>query len=50
MQRLDLGFDPHRPVVMAVLVAAAEDGSPRQVDCEAISNRLARIGGVRRVA
>lgn len=50
VRRLDVGFDPQRPVVMAVLLAAAEDGSPRQVDCEAISNRLARIAGVRRVA
>jgi predicted permease len=50
VRRLDIGFDPQRPVALAVLVATAEDGSPRPVDCEAISNRLARTGGVRRVA
>jgi predicted permease len=50
VQRLNVGFDPHRPVAMAVLVATGEDGSPRQVDCEAVRERLARIGGVRRVA
>ena len=50
MRRLDVGFDPHRPVAMAVLVATGEDGSPRQIDCEAVRDRLAQIGGVRRVA
>ena len=48
--RLDPGFDAHRPVAMAVVVATGEDGSLRQVDCEAVRERLARIGGVRRVA
>jgi putative ABC transport system permease protein len=50
VRRLDVGFDPQRPVVMAVLLATGEDGSPRRVDCEAICGRLARIAGVRRVA
>jgi predicted permease len=50
VRRLDVGFDPHRPVAMAVLVATGEDGSLRQVDCDAVCDRLARIGGVRRVA
>jgi len=35
---------------MAVLLATADDGSPREVDCEAVRLRLARIGGVRRAA
>ena len=50
VRRLDPGFDPQRPVAMAVSVATGEDGSMRQVDCEAVCARLARIGGVRRVA
>jgi len=50
VQRLDIGFDPHRPVAMAVLLGTGEDGSPRPVDCEAVRDRLARIAGVRRVA
>ena len=50
VRRLDVGFDPQRPVALAVLVATAEDGSLRPIDCEAISQRLERIGGVRRVA
>lgn len=48
--KLDSGFDPHRPVALAVLVGTNEDGSPREVDCEAVRARLAHIGGVRRVA
>jgi predicted permease len=48
--RLDIGFDPHRPVAMAVLLPSVEDGSPRPIDCEAVRDRLARIAGVRRVA
>jgi predicted permease len=50
VRRLDVGFDPHRPVAMAVLLPTGEDGSQRQIDCEAVRDRLARIGGVRRVA
>jgi predicted permease len=50
VRRLDLGFDPHRPVAMAVLLPTGEDGSQRQIDCEAVRGRLAQIGGVRRVA
>jgi predicted permease len=50
VERLDVGFDPRRPVAMAVLVATGEDGSQRQVDREAVRDRLARIAGVRRVA
>jgi predicted permease len=50
VERLDIGFDPHRPVAMAVLVASGEDGSLRPIDCEAVRDRLARIAGVRRVA
>jgi len=50
VQQLDVGFDPRRPVAVAMLVATGEDGSLRQVDCEAVRDRLARIGGVRRVA
>ena len=50
VRRLEVGFDPRRPVALAVLVATAEDGSLRPIDCEAISQRLERIGGVRRVA
>jgi predicted permease len=50
VQRLNVGFDPHRPVAISVLIAAGEDGSLRQIDCEAIAGRLARIAGVRRVA
>jgi predicted permease len=49
-QRLDIGFDPHRPVALAVLLGTGEDGSPRPVDREAVCDRLARIAGVRRVA
>jgi len=45
----DPGFDPGRPVAMAMLGATGEDGVPRQVDGEAVRARLARIGGVRRV-
>ncbi len=50
VRHLDLGFDPQRPVALATLVATGEDGTQRQVDYEAVRNRLARIGGVRRVA
>lgn len=50
MTRQDPGFDPQRPVAMAALVATGEDGSPGQVDCERVRDRLGRIGGVRRVA
>jgi predicted permease len=50
VRRLDVGFDPHRPVAMAVLLPTGEDGSQRQIDCEAVRDRLARIAGVRRVA
>ena len=50
VQRIDVGFDPHRPVAMAMLVPAGEDGSPRPIDCDAVCDRLARIPGVRRVA
>jgi predicted permease len=50
VRRLDVGFDPQRPVALAVLFASGEDGSPRPVDCTAICDRLAQIGGVRRVS
>jgi predicted permease len=50
VQRRDIGFDPHRPVAMAVLLPTGEDGSQRPIDCEAVRDRLARIAGVRRVA
>jgi len=50
VERFEVGFDPHRPVAMAVLLGTGEDGSPRPVDCEAVRDRLARIPGVRRVA
>ena len=50
VQRIDVGFDPHRPVAMAVLVATGEDGSVRPIDCEAVRDRLAGIPGVRRIA
>src|ERR1019366_1112935 len=50
VQRIDVGFDPHRPVAMAMLVPAGEDGSPRPIDCDAVCDRLARIPGVRRGA
>jgi predicted permease len=50
VQRIDVGFDPHRPVAMAMLVPTGEDGSPRPIDCDAVCDRLARIPGVRRVA
>jgi predicted permease len=50
VRRLDIGFDPHRPVALAVLLGTGEDGSPVPVDCEAVRDRLARIAGVRRVA
>ncbi len=50
VRRLDVGFDPHRPVAMAVLLPTGEDGSQREIDCEAVRDRLAQIGGVRRVA
>ena len=49
VRRRDVGFDPQRPVAMVELLATGEDGSLRQMDCEAICDRLARIGGVRRV-
>jgi hypothetical protein len=48
--RLDPGFDPERPVALGVLLPTSDDGSPRPVDWEAVRDRLARIGGVRRVA
>lgn len=50
VQRVDPGFDPQRPVALAMLLVIGDDGSPRVVDCEAIRDRLARIGGVRRAA
>jgi predicted permease len=50
VQRLDPGFDPQRPVALAMLLGTGDDGSPRVVDCEAVRARLERIGGVRRVA
>ena len=50
VRRLDIGFDPHRPVALAMLIPTADDGSPRPVDCAAIAGRLAQISGVRRVA
>jgi len=50
VQRIDVGFDPHRPVAMAVLAPTGEDGSPRPINCDAVCDRLARIPGVRRVA
>ena len=50
VRRLDVGFDPNRPVAMAVLLPTGEDGSQRPIDCEAVRDRLAQIGGVRRVA
>ncbi|MCX6632170.1 MAG: ABC transporter permease [Candidatus Solibacter sp.] len=50
VRRLDVGFDPHRPVAMAVLLPTGEDGSQRPIDCVAVRDRLAQIGGVRRVA
>ena len=50
VRHLDIGFDPHRPVALAVLLPTADDGSPRPVDCAATAGRLAQISGVRRVA
>jgi predicted permease len=50
VKRLDPGFDPRRPVAIAVLVATGENGEARDVDCEAIRDRLSRMPGVRRVA
>jgi predicted permease len=50
VRRLDPGFNPRRPVAVAQMAAAAEDGSPRVVDFEAVAMRLARTAGVRRVA
>ncbi len=47
--RLDPGFDPERKVALGILLGTNDDGSPRPVDCEAVRDRLARIGGVRRV-
>ena len=47
-RRVGPGFDPDRPVAMAELLATGDDGSLRVVDCEAVRNRLAHIGGVRR--
>jgi predicted permease len=47
-RRVGPGFDPERPVAMAELLATGDDGSLRVVDCEAVRDRLARIGGVRR--
>jgi hypothetical protein len=49
VRRVDPGFDPERPVALAVLLPTGEDGAPHEVDCEAVCDRLARIGGVRRV-
>jgi predicted permease len=50
VRRLDPGFDPQRPVAMATLVSMTEDGKIRPFDCDALCDRLARIGGVRRAA
>jgi hypothetical protein len=50
VRHLDIGFDPHRPVALTVLLPTADDGSPRPVDCAAVAGRLAQISGVRRVA
>jgi hypothetical protein len=47
---MDPGFDPQRPVTLAVVLPAAGDGGPKDVDCEAIRERLLRIGGVRAAA
>ena len=48
--RIDVGFDPHRPIALATLLPTAEDGSLRQFDCEAIREKLAESPGVRHVA
>jgi len=50
VQRVDPGFDPRRPVALATLLGTGDDGSLRMVDCEAVRDRLTRIGGVRRAA
>lgn len=50
VRHLDPGFDPRRPVAIAMVLGSNEDGSIRAVDCEAVRDRLARIGGVRHVA
>jgi len=50
LRRVNPGFDPHRPVAMALLLPLGEDGSPHQIDCEAVRDRLVRMGGVVRAA
>jgi predicted permease len=50
VRRVDPGFDPQRPVALAMLLGTGDDGSPRVVDSQAVCDRLARMGGVRRVA
>jgi len=45
LRRVDPGFDPHRPVAMALLLPSGEDGSPLQIDREAVRDRLARSPG-----
>ena len=50
VSRLDPGFDPHRRVAMAVVIAADEKGAAGQMDCESVRQQLAGIGGVRRAA
>jgi len=50
VRRIDPGFDPRRPVAIAMLLATAEGGDVRPADCELVRDRLTRIPGVRRVA
>jgi ABC-type antimicrobial peptide transport system permease subunit len=47
---VDPGFDPQRPVALVATIPTAADGSPLLIDCEAVRDRLLRIGGVRSVA
>jgi len=49
-RQLDPVYDPSRQVVMAWVAPASADGSPKQIDCDALAARLARIGGVRHVS
>jgi predicted permease len=49
-RRLDPGFDPRRPVAMALLLPTGADGGFGEVNREAVRERLSRMAGVRRVA
>ena len=50
VRRVDAGFDPRRPVALADVLTMGDDGTPRQMDCEAVRDRLARMARVRRVS